>query len=441
MVRPRTRANQNSQEPDLANVVTMLQRQLVEQQRETNRLREQIARFNQILQDNVVPPQENSVPPVVPQVPEVHQEVPRNAEVPLAPVGVQANPPLIREDLLYEHFRRMKAPEFEGPTDPVEVGNWLLDIQVILDFMGLTEEEKVLCASFALKKDARHWWMTVQMHRNVVTMSWQDFVTEFRTMYYNREILAAQQDEFNSLRQGSMTVLEAVKKFEQLARLCPELVPNETDKVRRMMKMFRTDIAKQVIAGRSPPTPIADCIGQAIRAEYWINQDKEAKIQILKAKKEDKDAAKQLQPRQNPKLYSKGQTSNSAQNFKQLGKKREKGMLQARANREITLKRRLGTNACYLYGKEGHYARNCTLNNQLLAVQAKIEGLSITQERVDALEPQARIYAYIKGDAEAGTSHVVTGQISVTTHNAIIWFWGYPLVCIDGFRPEIRKKS
>ncbi|GMN62557.1 hypothetical protein TIFTF001_031628 [Ficus carica] len=118
MVRPQTRANQNSQEPDLANV-----------------------------------------------------EVPRNAEVPLSPVGVQANPPFIRKDLLYERFRRMKAPKFEGPTDPVEANNWLLDIQAILDFMGLTEQEKVLCASFALKKDALYWWITVQMRKNMVTMS------------------------------------------------------------------------------------------------------------------------------------------------------------------------------------------------------------------------------------------------------------------------------
>ncbi|GMN69215.1 hypothetical protein TIFTF001_038268 [Ficus carica] len=150
-----------------------------------NRLLEQIAQLNQMPRANVVPPQENPVPLVVPQVPEVHREIPRNAEVPLAPVGVQANPPLIKEDLLYEHFRRMKAPEFEGPANPIEADNWLIDIQVILDFMGLSEQEKVLCASFALKKDARHWWMIVQMRRNVTTMSWQDFVTEFRAMYYN----------------------------------------------------------------------------------------------------------------------------------------------------------------------------------------------------------------------------------------------------------------
>ncbi|GMN58446.1 hypothetical protein TIFTF001_027551 [Ficus carica] len=146
----------------------------------------------------------------------------------------------------------------------------------------------VLCASFALKKDARHWWMTVQMRRDVMTMSWQDFVIEFRTMYYNREVLAAQQDEFTNLKQGSMTVMEAVKKFEQLARLCPELVPSETEKVRRMMKMFRTDISKQVSAGSSPPTLVSNCVSRAIRVEYWINQDKEARAQILRLERRRK---------------------------------------------------------------------------------------------------------------------------------------------------------
>ncbi|GMN68399.1 hypothetical protein TIFTF001_037454 [Ficus carica] len=269
----------------------------------------------------------NQVPPVAAQVPvpEVQQEIPRDAEVPIAPAGIQMNPPLVREDLLYERFMRMKASEFEGPTDPIAADNWLIDIQVILDFMRLTEQEKVICASFALKKDARHWWMTVQMRRDVMAISWQDFIAEFRTMYYNREILAAQQDEFTSLKQGTKTVLEAIKRFEQLARLCPELVQNETEKVRKMMKMFWTDITKQVSAGSSPPTLVSDCVSRAIRAEYWINQDMESRAQFFKTKKEEKAVVKQLQPQQNVESYSKGQTSNFAQGSKQLGRNKRKG--------------------------------------------------------------------------------------------------------------------
>ena len=48
-------------------------------------------------------------------------------------------------------------------------------------------------------------------------------------------------------------------------------------------------------------------------------------------------------------------------------------------------------------------------NTQLHAVQARLEGPSIAQGRLEAPEPQTRIYTYTKGDAEAGTSHVVTG--------------------------------
>ena len=226
MVRPRRTMPLNPQEPNLATVVANLQRQLLEQQQETERLRAQVAQMQQGPRINEVPPQAPQVPPVVPPVvqpapaaqpevrPEVQPQVPPNVNVPVAPVEVQPNLQPVREDLLYERFRRMKAPEFEGTADPIAADNWLIDIQVILDFMRLSEQEKVLCASFALKKDARHWWMTVQMRRDVTTMNWQEFVTEFQTMYYNQEILAVQQDEFTNFRQGSMTVMEAVKKFE-----------------------------------------------------------------------------------------------------------------------------------------------------------------------------------------------------------------------------------
>ncbi|GMN69665.1 hypothetical protein TIFTF001_038708 [Ficus carica] len=94
---------------------------------------------------------------------------------------------------------------------------------------------------------------------------------------------------------------------------------------------------------------------------------------------------------------------------------------------------RSGSNACYIIGKEDHYARNCTLSNQNLnpqfqnrnpssqlhAAQVKIEGPSLAQGRLEAPESQARIYAYTKGDVKAGTSSVVTGQTSVITYNAL----------------------
>ena len=122
MVRPRRTVPANPPEQDLAAIVANLQRQLQEQQQETDRLRDQLAQLNQGPQVNEVPPRENVVPPAVPRVPEGRPEIPRNVEVSLAPAGEQMNPPVVQEDLLYERFRRMKAPKFEGQTDPIEIG-------------------------------------------------------------------------------------------------------------------------------------------------------------------------------------------------------------------------------------------------------------------------------------------------------------------------------
>ena len=55
-------------------------------------------------------------------------------------------------------------------------------------------------------------------------------------------------------------------------------------------------------------------------------------------------------------------------------------------------------------------------------MQVKLEGPSISQRRLEAPEPEAKIYAYTKGDAEAGTSNVVTGQLSVANLNSYILF-------------------
>ena len=104
--------------------------------------------------------------------------------------------------------------------------------------MGLTDFEKVKCASFVLMKKARYWWDTVAQRKDVRQMAWAEFVEEFKEKYFNQKAMSAQQSEFSNLRQGTMMVSEAMDKFNRLVRLCPEIVKTEEDRVRRMMEMF-----------------------------------------------------------------------------------------------------------------------------------------------------------------------------------------------------------
>ena len=142
----------------MAELIANLQARLDAQEQENQVIRQQLAQLTQQQPQVEIPP-----PPV-----------------PAAP-AVPVNP----EEPLFERFRRMKPPEFKGSTDLLEAEEWLTSLQIILNFMNLTEQEKVLCASYVLKKDARYWWETVALRRNVMTMTWNEFLGEFNEKYYN----------------------------------------------------------------------------------------------------------------------------------------------------------------------------------------------------------------------------------------------------------------
>ena len=112
MVRTRRVTRADPPQPDLATIVAELRRQMTQQQ--------ELARQDQRPQAQEALQQAQYVPSVVPKVlnvpvqPEIRPEV--RQEVPVAPARMEVNPLPVREDLLYEHFRSMKAHDFEGLT-------------------------------------------------------------------------------------------------------------------------------------------------------------------------------------------------------------------------------------------------------------------------------------------------------------------------------------
>ena len=141
-----------------------------------------MAQQNQGPPDAGIPPAPVNQP-AASEIPDANQVIPENPiapKVPVTPLAVPPAPQVRTPEELYDKFRRMKAPEFEGSTNPIEADNWLIDLQVILNFLRLNDQEKVLCASFMLRKDARLWWETVQIWRDVSQMTWEDFVDEFK---------------------------------------------------------------------------------------------------------------------------------------------------------------------------------------------------------------------------------------------------------------------
>ncbi|KAL5572587.1 hypothetical protein UlMin_022184 [Ulmus minor] len=231
-----------------------------------------------------------------------------------------------------------------------------------------------------------------------------------------------------------MTVAEGVRKFERLAKLCPYLVPTEEQRVKRMLEMFRPDISLSVEGGSDSPTTTTDCVERAYRAEHRLNQLKEMRNRMYENKRKQNNSSSN---------HSRGQQISQPQGQNKNNKR--KGNSQAnRDTRQPAPKKnnatyptcgkcgknhpgecRQGTTACYKCRKEGHFARKCTVKStgdsqqnknqegQFRSLQTLTEGPAEGQDIKNVLEPNARVYAYTKGDAEAGGSKVVTGQLPV----------------------------
>ena len=258
---------------------------------------------------------------------------------------------------------------------------------------------------------------------------------------------------------------EAVSKFNQLARLCPQLVPTETERVRRMMGMFRPELTLAIDSGSQPPTTVADCLERAMRAEYHLIQVKEERAQFYKARKEEKGQSIGPDNRK-PNQSGNPQPNHNRQGFKAQpqwngnGKKRNHPGNGGNANSKVKVEGttfpvcktcgkmhigecRKGTMTCFKCGQPGHFLKDCPKsfssqngqyqehnpNGRLNFMQAAIEGPQISQGRLEAppttqIPPpqQARIYAYTNADALASSSNVVAGQLPIAHFDALVLF-------------------
>ena len=127
---------------------------------------------------------------------------PRVVPAPVQPVtGNRLEP-------LYERFRKQQPPTFEGGADPLLAEQWMGTMSVILDFMRVEGRDRVDCASYMLRNDARIWWEVVEQRRDTTTMTWEEFKSVFNEKYYSVAVRAAKADEFNNLTQCRLSVTE-----------------------------------------------------------------------------------------------------------------------------------------------------------------------------------------------------------------------------------------
>ena len=92
---------------------------------------------------------------------------------------------------------------------------------------------RIELAMFKLEGESQVWWDWIKVLRDLKTMTWGEFRELFMSKFFPASARHAKAREFLRLKEGSMTMLEYIAKFTELARFGDDYVATDTTKVRK----------------------------------------------------------------------------------------------------------------------------------------------------------------------------------------------------------------
>ena len=110
-----------------------------------------------------------------------------------------------------------------------------------------TDTTRIMSASFQLEGESHIWWEWVTTSKDLETMTWDDFHKLFIWKYFLAFVRHEEAREFLELRQGTMTVLEYVARFTELAHFEDDYVATDAAKVRKFEDGLKLSIRGKIV--------------------------------------------------------------------------------------------------------------------------------------------------------------------------------------------------
>ncbi|XP_066320604.1 uncharacterized protein [Miscanthus floridulus] len=154
------------------------------------------------------------------------------------------------EPCSYHDFLKMHPPTFMPTTEPLDVEHWLRILEQNFQLLTMTEEQKVCFAAQQLLGSASVWWDTFNVMLLVDHhMTWQEFTTAFHEYYILASLLNQKLTEFLDLKQGSMTMMDYVNKFNHLAQYAGIHVDTDEKKRDYFYRVLSCILQKELYTG------------------------------------------------------------------------------------------------------------------------------------------------------------------------------------------------
>ena len=121
----------------------------------------------------------------------------------------------------------------------------------MLEAMEITSDTtRVRLVAFQPEGEAQVWWNWAKTSRDLEAMTWVEFHDLFMGKYFPDTARHAKAQEFLELKQGTMTVLEYVARFTELARFADDYMAMYMDKVRRFENGQKLSIRGRIVGLR-----------------------------------------------------------------------------------------------------------------------------------------------------------------------------------------------
>ena len=120
---------------------------------------------------------------------------------------------------------------------------WFMQVEKVLVAMKITSDAaRIRLVAFQLEGEAQVWWNWAKTSRDLEAMTWAKFHDLFMGKYFPDTARHAKTREFLELKQGTMTILEYVARFKELAYFVDDYVATDMAKVRRFKNGLKLSI-------------------------------------------------------------------------------------------------------------------------------------------------------------------------------------------------------
>jgi len=143
-------------------------------------------------------------------------------------------------------FNKLKPPKFHGGAHPLIYEEWMRRLESLFEVMECQERFEVALAMYQFKGEAEHWWGTVKPRGEEEPMTWERLKELMEVKYYPRDAQRVKEQEFLSLKQGNLSVMEYAAKFNELSRFAPHQVATEERKMDHFQQGLKGNIRSMI---------------------------------------------------------------------------------------------------------------------------------------------------------------------------------------------------